>query len=131
MKKRNEVLEKAYKHGYIKSQAAYDSLILDSYSIKVFAVQNQNAGPATYFRTAIERELIRWCKERGFDLYEAGLKIYTTIDSRMQRYAVQAVEESMSSQQKIFEAHWKNRNPWIDEGGEEIKGFLDIANQTN
>ena len=101
LRKRNAVLEKAYKHGYIKSQAAYDSLISTPIALK-YSVQIQYAGPATYFRTAIERELIRWCKERNFDLYEAGLKIYTTIDSRMQRYAVQAVEESMSSQQKNF-----------------------------
>ena len=124
LKKRNEVLYKAYKHGHLKSQAAYDSLTSIPIELK-YSVQNQNAGDATYFRTAIERELIRWCKERGFNLYEAGLKIYTTIDSRMQRYAVEAVEESMRSQQKIFEAHWKNRNPWIDENGGEITGFLD------
>ena len=123
LKKRNAVLEKAYKHGYIKSQAAYDSLISKPIALK-YSVQNQNAGLAPYFRTAIERELIRWCKEQGFDLYEAGLKIYTTIDSRMQAYAVRAVEESMNSQQKIFDGHWKNRNPWLDERGEEIKEFL-------
>jgi penicillin-binding protein 1A len=124
LKKRNEVLYKAYTHGYIKSKSTYDSLITTPLDLK-YSVQNQNAGSATYFRTAIERELIRWCKERGFDLYEAGLKIYTTIDSRMQHYALQAVEESMRAQQEIFDAHWKNRNPWIDENGEEIKGFLE------
>ncbi|HEX6223068.1 MAG TPA: transglycosylase domain-containing protein [Chryseolinea sp.] len=124
LKKRNEVLYKAYSHGYIKSEQTYDSLASLPIELK-YSVQNQNAGDAAYFRTAIERELLRWCRERGLDLYEAGLKIYTTVDSRMQRYAVQAVAESMSAQQKIFDAHWKNRNPWIGDRGEEIKGFLE------
>ena len=124
LKKRNEVLYKAYTHGYIKSQEAYDSIIALPMELR-YSVQNQNAGYAAYFRTAIERELIKWCRARGLDLYEAGLKIYTTIDSRMQRYAVEAVEESMSAQQRTFDAHWKNRSPWIDDSGDEIKGFLE------
>ena len=124
LKKRNDVLLKAYKHGHIKSQSAYDSLVMTPIQLK-YSVQNQNAGFATYFRATIERELTKWCKQHGYNLYESGLKIYTTIDSRMQRYAVEAVEESMSAQQKIFDSHWKNRNPWIDEGGSEIEGFLE------
>ena len=80
---------------------------------------------ATYFRTVITNDLMAWCKENGYDLRESGLKIYTTIDSRMQRYAEEAMAESMKPQQKIFDAHWKNKNPWIDDDGNEIKGFLE------
>src|SRR5690606_39050260 len=78
-----------------------------------------------YFRAVIKRDLMAWCKEHGYDLEESGLRIYTTIDSRMQRYAEEAVEESMRAQQKIFDAHWKGRNPWIDDDGNEIPGFLE------
>ena len=53
------------------------------------------------------------------------LKIYTTIDSRMQRYAEEAVAESMRPQQRTFDNHWKKQNPWIDEEGKELPGFLD------
>lgn len=121
--KRNEVLFKLYTHGYIKTRESYDSLktlpvILD------YKVQNQNEGLATYFRSVIGPELIAWCKDRGIDLWESGLKIHTTIDSRMQRYAEEAVAEHMRDQQKIFDEHWKGKNPWIDDDWKEIKGFL-------
>jgi penicillin-binding protein 1A len=123
-KKRNQVLRKALKHGYIKSQAIYDSLIQLPIELK-YSVRNQNVGPATYFRTAIEKELFLWCKERGYNLYESGLKIYVTIDSRLQHYAEGAMKESMKPQQEAFDAHWKNNNPWIDETGTELAGFLE------
>ncbi|MBL0742152.1 transglycosylase domain-containing protein [Chryseolinea sp. Jin1] len=122
--KRNEVLYKLYSHGYIKSQAQYDSLRKLPIHLD-FAVQNQNEGLATYFRTVILNDLMNWCKEHGYDLWESGLKIHTTLDSRMQRYAEEAMAESMKPQQKTFDTHWKGKNPWIDEKWNEIKGFLD------
>lgn len=122
--KRNEVLFKLYKHGYIKSRAEYEELKLQPIELR-YSVENHNAGLATYFRAVIKRDLMAWCKEHGYDLEESGLRIYTTIDSRMQRYAEEAVEESMRAQQKIFDAHWKGRNPWIDDDGNEIPGFLE------
>lgn len=121
--KRNEILGKLYRHGYIKSKAALDSLRALPIVLQ-YKVQNQNEGLATYFRSVIGPELIAWARERGIDLYESGLKIYTTIDSRMQRYAEEAVVEHMSKLQKDFSAHWKGRNPWLDDEWKEIKGFL-------
>lgn len=121
--KRNEVLGKLYTHGYIKTKKEYDS-IKSLPIVLQYKVQNQNVGLATYFRRVLEPELMAWCKERGIDLWESGLRIYTTIDSRMQRYAEEAVNEHMKDQQKIFDEHWKGRNPWIDEDWHEIKGFL-------
>lgn len=123
LNKRNEVLAKLYRHGYLKTQEAYDSIralpiVLD------YKDQDHNEGLATYFRSVIGPELIQWCNERGIDLYESGLKIYTTIDSRMQRYAEEAVVEHMSQLQKDFSEHWKGRNPWLDDNWKEIKGFL-------
>ena len=122
LNKRNQVLRKVLKHGYIKS-ATYDSLVHLPIEL-TYSVRNQNVGPATYFRAAIQRDLYNWCKEHGYNLYESGLKIYTTIDSRMQGYAEEAMKESMKPQQKAFDAHWKNDNPWIDEAGNELAGFL-------
>ena len=124
LSKRNEVLYKLFKHGYIKTRAEYEELKLQPIELN-YSIENHNVGLATYFRTVIKRDLMDWCKEHGYDLEESGLKIYTTIDSRMQRYAEEAVEESMRAQQKIFDAHWKNKNPWIDIDGNEIKGFLE------
>ena len=122
-KKRNEVLAKLYKHNYIKTFEEYDSLIVLPIELD-YKVENQNVGLATYFRTVIKRDLMQWCKEHNYDLEESGLKIYTTIDSRMQRYAEEAVAESMKPLQKEFNAAWRGRNPWIDEDKKEIKDFL-------
>jgi penicillin-binding protein 1A len=124
LSKRNEVLFKLYKYGYIKTRAEYEELKVQPIEL-TYSVKNHNVGLATYFRTVIKNDLLAWCKEHGYDLEESGLKIYTTIDSRMQRYAEEAVAEAMKGQQKIFDSHWRNKNPWIDEDGNEIKGFLD------
>ena len=127
LQKRNEVLRKIYRHGYkIKTQKQYDSI--KSLPIKLnYSVQNQNQGLATYFRTVLGNYLIAYCNSKGIDLYNAGLKIHTTIDSRLQRYAEAAVEEQMKRLQGEFFREWKrrNRNPWVDEDGREIKDFLD------
>jgi penicillin-binding protein 1A len=126
LKKRNEVLYKVYKEGYkIKTRAQFDSI--KALPIKLdFKVQNQNQGLATYFRTMTSQYLMDWCKEKGIDLWNSGLKIYTTIDSRMQRYAEEAMTERMSALQVMFDKEWKarKRNPWVDENWGEIKDFL-------
>ena len=124
LSKRNEVLFKLFKHGYIKTRTEYEELKLRPIEL-TYSVQNHNEGLATYFRTVIKNDLLKWCKEHGYDLEESGLKIYTTIDSRMQRYAEEAVAESMKPQQRTFDNHWKKQNPWIDEEGVELPGFLD------
>jgi penicillin-binding protein 1A len=126
LRKRNEVLYKLLDHKYIKTRQEFDSIKTLPIELK-YNVQNQNEGLATYFRTVIREDLMRWCKENGFDLWESGLKIHTTIDSRVQRFAEEAMTEHMTSLQAIFEKEWKDRkkNPWIDEDtGVEVKGFL-------
>ncbi|HTE34138.1 MAG TPA: transglycosylase domain-containing protein [Chryseolinea sp.] len=124
LKKRNQVIGKLFDHHYIKTDKEYDSLLRLPIELK-YKVPNQNQGGATYFRRVIEGDLLRWAKAQNIDLYESGLKVYVTIDSRMQRYAEEAVAESMKDQQKQFDYHWKGKNPWIDNDGNEIKGFLD------
>lgn len=124
--KRNEVLAKVFRHGYkIKTRAQFDSIKALPIDLD-YSVQNQNEGLATYFRTVLGNHLMRYCNEKGIDLYNSGLKIYTTIDSRLQKYAEEAMNEHMSVLQKLFNNEWKrrNRNPWVDEDGVEIKDFL-------
>lgn len=125
LRKRNEVLYKLYNHGYITSERAYDSLKALPIELQ-YQVQNQNKGIATYFRSVLTNYLMQWCKERGYDLWESGLKIYTTIDSRMQLYAEQAVTEHMTVLQQEFENQWKLKGsePWVDDDGHEIRNFL-------
>lgn len=127
LRKRNEVLYKVYRHGYkIKTREQYDSITALPIELK-YSVQNQNEGLATYFRTVMSNYLIKFCEERGIDLWNSGLRIHTTIDSKLQLYAEQAMEEHMRPLQKQFEEEWKRvgRNPWEDDNGREIRGFLD------
>jgi penicillin-binding protein 1A len=123
--KRNEVLTKVYRHGYkIKTREELDSI--KGLPIELdYNVANQNKGLATYFRNVVRSYLMNWCKENGYDLWESGLKIYTTIDSRMQQHAEDAVAEHMASLQQVFDTHWKGRNPWIDKNGREIPNYLE------
>lgn len=127
LRKRNEVLYKIYKHGYkIKTREQYDSIKALPIELN-YSFQNQNEGLATYFRTVLGNYLLQYCKDRGIDLYNSGLKIYTTLDSRMQKYAEEAMTEHMGPYQDKFFDEWKkrNRNPWVDDDGREIKDFLE------
>lgn len=124
LQKRNEILYKLFRYGYISSREAYDSI--KSLPIELdYRVQNQNEGLATYFRTVISGDLMKWCKENGYDLWESGLKIYTTIDTRMQQYAEESLNEHMKFLQGDFAASWQGRDPWMDDKYNPIKGFLE------
>ncbi len=84
-------------------------------------------GQAKYFREAIanDAEIKSFLEENGYDLYSSGLKIYTTIDTRMQKYAEQAVTKQMRQVQKNFNSHWSGQEPWRDENGNVIPGFIE------
>lgn len=86
-----------------------------------YRVLDHNDGPAPYFVEHIRIQAKRILDEQYGDsisLYEDGLKIFTTLDLRLQRYANQAVNDHLIRLQKEFDTHWKNRNPW--EGRPEI-----------
>lgn len=125
IRKRTEVLYNLHQYNLI-DRVAYDSLKVSGFGLS-YQVDNHNEGLATYFRSVIRNFLLRWTRERDLDLFEDGLKIYTTIDSRLQRYAEEAVAAHMDTLQQIFDASWQGVNPWIDENGNEIEGFLDNA----
>lgn len=125
--RRNTVLEQMYRYQYL-SEKRLDSLkklpiVLD------YEVENQNTGLATYFRTVLHNDLLKWGKENNVDVYSDGLKIYTTINSKAQQYAEDAVAKHMKYIQGEFDKFWKGKNPWIDENGREIKSF--VANATH
>jgi len=120
--KRDDVLWKLADH-HVLTQKSYDSLRALPLQLR-FWVENENEGIATYFRSVLRAQLLPWCRENGYDLFDSGLKIYTTIDSRVQLLAEEAVREHMKSLQRSFENAWGNRNPWTNESGAEIKDFL-------
>ncbi len=120
--KRTEVLYNLYKFEFI-SRVDFDSIKVLPLGVD-YTAQNHLTGPAPYFRSVIKPQLISWAKDNGYDLFESGLRIYTTIDSRLQSYAEQAMTKHMSSLQETFDAHWDGKNPWRYEDGREISDFL-------
>lgn len=123
LQRRNVVLKNLLTHGVI-SKATCDSL--SRLPIKLnYNVTRNYEGPALYFREAVASELSKWCKENDIDLYADGLKIYTTLDSRMQKYAEDAVNRQMRIVQRNFYNHWGKVNPWQDEQHREIPGFIE------
>ena len=123
LNKRTEVLYNLYKFDFIPREL-FDSLKVLPLGIE-YTLQDHLTGPAPYFRQVIRPQLIYWAKENGYDLFESGLRIHTTIDSRLQAYAEQAMTKHMTDLQEIFNAHWDGRNPWRYEDGKEISDFLE------
>lgn len=130
LNRRNVVLSQLAKYEYITEEDA-NNFMTSPLNLH-FKVENQNTGDAPYFREAIRKEVLAAIKEinesrpedKQLNLYTSGLRIYTTIDSRMQRYAQESVQEHMKAEQKLFYDHWRGRNPWVNEEMKEMKGFL-------
>ena len=123
LKRRNTVLSNMVAHNDL-SRSICDSLI--KIPIKLdFKIENNYDGQAKYFREAVADYLKDWCKDNGYDLYNSGLKIYTTIDTRLQKYAENAAIKQMKIVQRNFKNHWGNNDPWIDESGKVIPDFIE------
>jgi penicillin-binding protein 1A len=123
-KRRNVVLYQMVRNGDL-SQNEYDELIKKPVGAKRYNVDSNNDGPGTYFREYLRTEVMpkllkNYQKEDGgnYNLYTDGLKIYTTLNSKMQQYAEEAVQKHMQDLQKQFDQHWKNykgEKPWGDD----------------
>lgn len=126
LKRRNVILTMLADKGIISTS---ESDSLKKVPIKLdYSVENNYDGQALYFRAAVAKELSEWCKDKGYDLYSNGLKIYTTIDTRMQKMAEEAVTRQMRIVQRNFNNHWGKEEPWQDERHHVIEGFIeDIA----
>lgn len=129
--RRNVVLSNLLRKKFLTHEE-YDSLSELPIELKYTPVRPTD-GKAPYFRDVLADELQNgWCKDNDKDLYGDGLRIYTTIDSRMQKYAEEAVMKHMQQVQRNFKSDWGNENPWRDENREEKKGFIeDIAKKTD
>ena len=122
-KRRNVVLDNMRRHKDL-TREAYDTLSKKPIQLD-YSVENNYDGQAQYFREAVADELHDWCKDNDIDLYRDGLKIYTTIDTRMQKYAEQAAKRQMRIIQRNFNNHWSGQNPWQDERHQEIPNFIE------
>lgn len=131
--RRNVVLDNLYVHDVITKKEK-DSLCQIAIDLTRYKVEQGYSGSALYFRQAIADDLSDFLEQNGIDLYGGGLKIYTTIDSKMQEYAEEAVKERMETSQNMFDSHWGTRGepkkwgrgaePWRDEHGRIIEDFI-------
>ena len=114
--RRNTVLSQMQKYDYI-SKEVFDSLKTIPLEVD-YQRESNNEGLATYLREQLRLELDDliqdYTKPDGtpYNIYTDGLKIYTTLHSKMQDFAEQAVGEHMKVLQEKFANHWKGRKPW-------------------
>lgn len=141
--RRNTVIAQMAKYDYI-TEAEMDSLTGLEMDIN-YHPENHREGPAAYFRMYLRRWLRDWIAENPkpalegerdtWNIYLDGLKVYTTIDSRMQANAEAAVNAHMKRLQKeFFVQNTPDRNPttpFLDLTSEEIRGILDRAMRTS
>ncbi len=110
IERRNIVMNRMVKNDFL-TELQYASLKLKPIDLSNYKRIDENNGLAPYFRDVIRDELKKWCKEnknpatgQPYNLYEDGLRIYTTINPRMQLYAEEAVAKHMPVLQKILAA---------------------------
>ncbi len=127
--RRNVVLEILKDHKLINRHEC-DSLKKTPLRLDFYEEQTLD-GDALHFRAYLEKYLKDWADENGYDINSDGLKIYVTIDSRMQKYAEEALNKQMRNVQRKFDDHWRGQNPWQDEKHQDIVNFVeDIAKKT-
>ena len=110
--RRNVVLSQMNKYNYL-SKADLANYKTAPIGIEVGA-EDEGSENDSYLRTAVDKYLEKWCEDNNYNLYEDGLKIYTTIDSKLQGYAEEAVKDQMRILQRRFYSVWGNEDPWED-----------------
>jgi len=116
LNRRNTVINQMVKYDYL-SEVAGDSVKALPIALNL-RPQSHSAGLATYFREYLRMQLNKWItanpKPDGskYSLYKDGLRVYTTLDSRMQEHAEASVKTHMKDLQATFFKHWNGREPW-------------------
>ncbi len=135
MNRRNLVLKRMESCDYI-TEAEYDSISQIPIDMSHFGVLDHKAGQATYFREFLRGMMHEWAKTHfkqdgtPYNIYKDGLRIYTTIDSRMQRYAEEAVREHLALDlQPAFYRHWQGdpKAPFVLKDQEEVDKIMMLS----
>ena len=133
--RRNLVLKRMETNGFIDEQQ-YDSISQIPIDMSHFGILDHNAGQATYFREFLRGMMHEWAKTHfkqdgtPYNIYKDGLRIYTTIDSRMQQYAEEAVREHLALDlQPAFYAHWKGdpKAPFVLPTNEDVEKIMILS----
>jgi penicillin-binding protein 1A len=120
-KRRNEVLANVVEKKWMTNEE-YKKFVAKPLDMTRFNVQTHSDGLAPYFRMELRKDInkilddeklnIRKPDGTKYNIYLDGLKIYTTIDPKIQQHAENAMREHMSQLQKKFWKVWKGKNPW-------------------
>jgi penicillin-binding protein 1A len=121
LERRNVVLSQMQKYNYLTA-SEYERFSKVPLKTVAGEFDEGNEGES-YLKSAAANFIKKWCEENNYDLYEGGLKIYTTIDSRMQKYAEEAVNNQMEILQRRLNNEWGNEKPWRNSEGETIKDY--------
>lgn len=131
--RRNTVMSQMVKYGKL-DEATKEKLA--KVPVKTdYNPESHNEGVATYFREYLRDYMKKWVKDHKkddgseYDIYRDGLKIYTTIDSKMQKYAEEAVDEHLANlQEEFFIQQKKNTNaPFINLSKPETEKIIERA----
>ena len=135
--RRNVVLLQMTRNGLITEG---EKINLQQLDLNInYTPESHSDGYATYFRTHLQKMMRKWVKENPksngeqYDIFSDGLKIYVTIDSRMQKYAEEAVKEHMSNLQSYFSKELKRNKtaPFYDLDRKEIARSFDRAKRSS
>lgn len=133
--RRNVVMSQMVKAGFL-TQEEYDKKKDKPIDMRKYSPQTHNEGIATYLREYVRTYMKDWCKKHKkpdgeyYDVHKDGLRVYTTIDSRMQRYAEAAVAEHLGkSLQPAFFKEMKGRKdaPFVNISQDQIDTYMKQA----
>lgn len=124
MARRNTVLDQMVRNDFLSREQAR-ALKIAPIALN-YQKLDENSGIAPYFREVLKEEIKNWCKENEnpktgepYNIYKDGLKIFTTINPRMQEYAEIAVYRHMQNLQKVFasQSNIKDGSVWKSKEG--------------
>ena len=125
---RNSIISQMANIGYL---TPVESATIQKHPIRLnYKKMDQNNGIAPYFLDVLREDLKKWCAEHeksngdNYDIYEDGLRIYTTINPRMQLYAEEAVARNVPNLQKVLSAQKSLRTDAVWKGHDNV---LDLA----
>ncbi|KMQ66430.1 peptidoglycan glycosyltransferase [Chryseobacterium angstadtii] len=113
-RRRDVVLQQMLETGYI-DQATYEKAFNTPVEVDYHPIKNINDDYSAYYKFYLRKEIDKYLegyeKETGkkLNLYKDGLKIYVTLDSKMQKYAEEAIKEHLTDLQKRFDAEQRGR----------------------
>lgn len=121
--RRNVVLGQMLNRNFITPEI-YQNLREEDVALN-YQPPSRSGRESRYFGEYVRQQVQDWTEENGYDLYSDGLTVYTTIDSRLQRHAEQAVIEKLDEFQPKFEQEWTSRGgDYMDRLWEEYPTFL-------